>query len=114
MKMKLLTAVAGLVACSSVFAEEKTVTICDDYVSDGGYSYRVKEAGERCQRAQSKTTKQRFRYINEGWGKNLYEQYLADEKIECAEFNALFLEGPPPKTIERRCETYIDNRAKEG
>ena len=114
MKTKLLIAVAALVACSGVLAEEKTVTICEDYVSDGGYSYRVKEASERCQRAQSKTTKQRFRYVSEGWGKNLYEQYLADEEIECADFYAMLGEPAPPKTIERRCETYIDNRAKEG
>ena len=113
MKLKLLTAVGALAACSGVLAEEKTVTICEDYVSDGGYSYRVKEASERCQRAKSKTTKQRVRYVKEGWGKNLYEHFLADEKIECAEISDLFLEGPPPKTIERRCETYIDNRAKE-
>lgn len=92
---------------------QKEITICEDYVSDGGYSYRLEKSSERCSRAMKKAFDQQVTYIEEGWGKNLYQQYLAEQKVECAEYRALFSEGAPPKTIERKCETFIDNRGEQ-
>ena len=112
MKLKLLTAVAALVACSGVLAEEKTVTICEDFISDGGYDFWWRP----CVEAQSEAQKAKMRAIVDGQAGG---KYLADQRqIEadrCYErLNEMFPDGRPPKTIERRCETYIDNRAKEG
>jgi hypothetical protein len=62
MKLKLLIAVAALVASSGAFAEEKTVTICEDFISDGGYDFWWRP----CVEAQSEAQTAKMRAIVDG------------------------------------------------
>ena len=117
MKSKVLIAVAALVACSGAWADGKEVTICEDYISDGGRSYLLQQNSDKCTRAMRATTRAQKEYFRTMRGKSVWEYYEAEEKKGCADIFEMLSDveaWSQPKTIERKCEIYIDNRAKEG
>ena len=93
---------------------QKEVTICEDYVSDGGYSYRLKQASKECQRAMLEASDAQRQYIRDGSSGSRYlsEYYEEQHKAACSKWAEIANQPKPPETIERRCKTYIDNRVK--